>query len=61
MSEHRNLNAQLNSIKADAIEETNKQNIANEQSIRKLELLILKNIMIGLTKLKIYSQDLINI
>lgn len=35
MSEHRNLNAQLNSIKADAIEEANKQNIANEQEYQK--------------------------
>lgn len=33
MSEHRNLNAQLNSIKA--IEKTNKQNIANEQKYQK--------------------------
>ena len=31
MSEHRNLNAQLNFIKAKAVEEANKQNIANEQ------------------------------
>lgn len=35
MSEHRNLNAQLNSIKADAIEKANKQNIANEQEYQK--------------------------
>lgn len=35
MSEHRNLNAQLNGIKADAIEEANKQNIANEQEYQK--------------------------
>lgn len=35
MSEHRNLNAQLNSIKAKAIEEANKQNIANEQEYQK--------------------------
>ena len=35
MSEHRNLNAQLNNIKADAIEEANKQNIANEQEYQK--------------------------
>lgn len=35
MSEHRNLNAQLNSTKADAIEEANKQNIANEQEYQK--------------------------
>ena len=35
MSEHRNLNAQLNIIKADAIEEANKQNIANEQEYQK--------------------------
>lgn len=35
MSEHRNLNAQLNNIKADAIEEVNKQNIANEQEYQK--------------------------
>lgn len=35
MSEHRNLNVQLNSIKADAIEEANKQNIANEQEYQK--------------------------
>lgn len=35
MTEHRNLNAQLNSIKADAIEEANKQNIANEQEYQK--------------------------
>lgn len=35
MSEHRNLNAQLNFIKAKAIEEANKQNIANEQEYQK--------------------------
>lgn len=35
MSEHRNLNAQLNGIKADAIEEANRQNIANEQEYQK--------------------------
>lgn len=35
MSEHRNLNAQLNNIKADAIKEANKQNIANEQEYQK--------------------------
>lgn len=35
MSEHRNLNAQLNGIKADAIEEANKQNMANEQEYQK--------------------------
>ena len=35
MSEHRNLNAQLNGIKADAIEEANKQNIVNEQEYQK--------------------------
>lgn len=35
MSEHRNLNAQLNNIKADVIEEANKQNIANEQEYQK--------------------------
>nr|DAR48604.1 MAG TPA: hypothetical protein [Bacteriophage sp.] len=35
MSEHRNLNAQLNGIKADAIEEANKQNVANEQEYQK--------------------------
>lgn len=38
MSEHRNLNAQLNSIKADAIEEANKQNIANEQEYQKARI-----------------------
>lgn len=35
MSEHRNLNAQLNFIKAKAVEEANKQNIANEQEYQK--------------------------
>ena len=35
MSEHRNLNAQLNFIKAKAVEEANKQNIANEQEQQK--------------------------
>lgn len=35
MSEHRNLNAQLNFIKAKATEEANKQNIANEQEYQK--------------------------
>ena len=35
MSEHRNLNAQLNFIKAKAVEEANKQNIANEQEFQK--------------------------
>lgn len=35
MSEHRNLNAQLNFIKAKAAEEANKQNIANEQEYQK--------------------------
>lgn len=35
MSEHRNLNAQLNGIKAEAIEEANKQNIASEQEYQK--------------------------
>lgn len=35
MSEHRNLNAQLNFIKAKAVEEVNKQNIANEQEYQK--------------------------
>ena len=38
MSEHRNLNAQLNSIKADAIEEANRQNIANEQEYQKARI-----------------------
>ena len=35
MSEHRSLNAQLNFIKAKAVEEANKQNIANEQEYQK--------------------------
>lgn len=35
MSEHRNLNAQLNFIKAKAVEEANRQNIANEQEYQK--------------------------
>lgn len=35
MSEHRNLNAKLNFIKAKAVEEANKQNIANEQEYQK--------------------------
>lgn len=35
MFEHRNLNAQLNFIKAKAIEEANTQNIANEQEYQK--------------------------
>lgn len=35
MSEHRNLNAQLNFIKAKAAEEANRQNIANEQEYQK--------------------------
>ena len=35
MSEHRNLNAQLNFIKAKAIEEANTQNIVNEQEYQK--------------------------
>lgn len=35
MSEHRNLNAQLNFIKAKAVEEANKQSIANEQEYQK--------------------------
>lgn len=36
MSEHKNLNAQLNNIKADVIKEANKQNIANEQEYQKV-------------------------
>lgn len=35
MTEHRNLNAQLNFIKAKAIEEANTQNIVNEQEYQK--------------------------
>lgn len=35
MSEHRNLNAQLNFIKAKAVEEANRQNIVNEQEYQK--------------------------
>lgn len=38
MSEHRNLNTQLNFIKAKAIEEANKQNIANEQEYQKARI-----------------------
>lgn len=35
MAEHRNINAQLNFIKAKAVEEANKQNIASEQEYQK--------------------------
>lgn len=38
MSEHRNLNAQLNFIKAKAVEEANRQNIANEQEYQKARI-----------------------
>ena len=61
MSEHRSLNAQLNFIKAKAVEEANKQNIANEQEYQKARTAYSKDIMIGLIKLKICSQDSINI